>query len=209
MSHYFENDTSLISKKRIIDFQIGNKMLHFISDNGVFCKNHIDEGTRAILNVLVSYQIKGNVLDLGCGYGVIGLTLAIFNETINVTLSDINQRAINLCQENIINLKLENRAKCLISNVYENIDETFDNIVINPPIRAGKHITYSMYLGAYEHLNNNGNLFIVIRKAQGAASAFKYLESLFESVCLLDKHKGYWIIQAKKIIKEPADVKRK
>lgn len=205
MSQYFENDPLIVSKKINVNFDFMGQNINFVSDNGIFAKNHVDKGTRALLEVLVSYQLDGQILDLGCGYGPIGLTLALFNQNINVTLSDINKRAIELVDENIKHLSLQGRCKGILSNIYQNINQMFDVIVINPPIRAGKKITYAMFEGAYYHLKNLGALYIVIRKNQGAQSTFKYLESLFESVTLLKRNKGYWIIKAQKIIKEPAD----
>ncbi|MGM9873910.1 MAG: methyltransferase, partial [Bacilli bacterium] len=87
MAHYFDNDPSVASKMRKIDFEIYDKHLTFYSDNGVFSKNSIDEGTRAFLKVLIPLQLQGKILDLGCGYGVIGLTLASFNPNLFVTLA--------------------------------------------------------------------------------------------------------------------------
>ena len=199
MSQYFDNDDKVKTFQREIKFEILGQQLTFITDNGVFSKKHIDEGTKLLLQALVPLRLSNDILDLGCGYGVIGITIAYFNKDCHVVLADVNKRALELTKLNVNNHHLHARCTCLISNIYENIDSEFDNIIINPPIRAGKDVTYSMYLGAYEHLKKNGCLFIVIRKAQGAPSAFKYLESLFKSVCVIAKGKGYWIIKALKI----------
>ena len=198
MAHYFDKNPEVKSNKKDIKFNFLGAEIYFRTDNGVFSKDSVDEGTRIFLDVIVPLKLQGNVLDLGCGYGALGLTLAYFNKDLRVLCADVNARAVELCQENAKKLQLHDRVDCLISDRYENIGETFDYIVINPPIRAGKAITYSMYEGALDHLKENGSMFIVIRKAQGAASALEYLESIFSSVSVLEKHHGYWIIQAVK-----------
>ena len=196
MAHYFDANPQIKSHKKEIKYSLLGHELSFISDNGVFSKDAIDEGSSILLETLIPLSIRGDVLDLGCGYGVIGLTLAYFNKDLRVICADVNQRAVELCETNAKKLQLHNRVECRISDRYGKIEEAFDSIVINPPIRAGKEITYSMYLGALDHLKENGSMFIVIRKAQGAASALEYLESIFSSVTVLEKRRGYWIIQA-------------
>ena len=199
MSHYFELDPSLASKQRLIEYFIDGRTITLVSDNGVFSKNKIDEGTFAFLKVLVPLRLSGKILDLGCGYGPIGLTIALTSPKARVDLADINTRALALCEKNAETLGLSPRVTVLQSNIYENIEETYDSIVVNPPIRAGKVVTYSMYEGAYTHLIDGGSLYIVIRKNQGAPSASKYIESIFGNITLLKRDKGYYIYEAKKM----------
>ena len=199
MSHYFELDPSLASKQRSIEYFIDGRTITLVSDNGVFSKNKIDEGTFAFLKVLVPLRLSGKILDLGCGYGPIGLTIALTSPKARVDLADINTRALALCEKNAETLGLSPRVTVLQSNIYENIEETYDSIVVNPPIRAGKVVTYSMYEGAYTHLIDGGSLYIVIRKNQGAPSASKYIESIFGNITLLKRDKGYYIYEAKKM----------
>ncbi len=202
MSHYFQEDPNLASKERRLALDIDGKHLEFISDNGVFSKDKIDEGTMAFLKVLIPLRLSGKILDLGCGYGPIGLTIAITSPDARVDLADINSRAVALCDRNAKNLGLSQRVTCLQSDIYEKIEGPYDSIVVNPPIRAGKIVTYAMYEGAKQNLIDGGSLFIVIRKAQGAESAARYIESLFGNVKLLKKHKGYHIYQAVKMDKQ-------
>lgn len=199
MSHYFQEDPNLASKERRLALDIDGKNLEFISDNGVFSKDKIDEGSLAFLKVIVPLRLSGKILDLGCGYGPIGLTIALTSPEARVDLADINTRALTLCEENAKRLGLSPRVTILQSNVYENIEGTYDSIVVNPPIRAGKIVTYAMYEGALDHLIDGGSLFIVIRKNQGAPSASKYIESLFGNITLLKRDKGYYVYQAKKM----------
>ena len=197
MSQYFENDDSIKSSPRSIEYDIFNNHFSLKTDLGVFSKNGIDEGTYAFLKVLIPLQLKGRILDVGCGYGALGLTLASFIPSSDFVLVDVNDRALNLASENIKRLNLRN-VTCLRSDIYKNVEGQFDSIVINPPIRAGKKVIYQMFSGAYDYLVDGGSLFIVIRKSHGAFSARDYIESVFGNCTLLKRDKGYYIYQARK-----------
>ena len=198
MAHYFDLDPSLASKERTVEFMIDGRVITLQSDNGVFSKDKIDEGTFAFLKVIVPLRLSGKILDIGCGYGPIGLTIALTSPEARVDLADVNTRALALCEKNAKLLGLSQRVTVLQSDVYKNIEGTYDSIVVNPPIRAGKVVTYAMYDGAFTHLIDGGSLFLVIRKNQGAPSASKYIESIFGNITLLDRSKGYYIYQAEK-----------
>ena len=198
MSHYFQDDPNLASNIKTISFEVNGITMNLFTDNGVFSKGKVDEGSLAFLKVILPLDLGKNILDLGCGYGTIGLTLAIAKKEARVTLADINARALNMCKRNADALNLSQRVTILQSDIYEKIEGKYDSIVINPPIRAGKSVTYKMYEEAKQYLIDGGSLLIVIRKAQGAESAAKYIESIFGNVKLLDRHKGYHIYQAVK-----------
>ena len=198
MSHYFQDDPNLASNYKKISFEVNGITMNLLTDNGVFSKNKVDEGSLAFLKVLLPLELGKNILDLGCGYGTIGLTLAIAKKEARVTLADVNARALNMCRENAEALNLSQRVTILQSDIYEKIEGPYDSIVVNPPIRAGKRVTYAMYEGAKQYLIDGGSLFIVIRKAQGAESASRYIESIFGNVTLLKRDKGYYIYQAVK-----------
>ena len=201
MSHYFQNDPNLASNLHKISFDVNEIHMSLWTDNGVFSKSRVDEGSFAFLKVLLPLHLSGKILDLGCGYGTIGLTIAISSPTARVDLADINTRALALCEKNAQELGLSQRVTILHSDIYENIEGPYDSIVVNPPIRAGKKVTYAMYEGAKQRLIDGGSLFIVIRKAQGGPSASAYIESLFGNITLLKRDKGYYIYQAKKVDK--------
>ena len=198
MAHYFDLDPSVASKERKIEYYIDGRIISLVSDNGVFSKDKIDEGSFAFLKVIVPLRLSGKLLDLGCGYGPIGLTVALTSPEARVDLADINTRALVLCEKNAESLGLSQRVTVLQSDIYSNIEGTYHSILVNPPIRAGKIVTYTMYEGALSHLIDGGSLFIVIRKNQGAPSASKYIESLFGNITLLKRDKGYYIYQAVK-----------
>ena len=193
MSHYFKDDPNLASNIKEIKFEVNGLIMNLFTDNGVFSKGKVDEGSLAFLKVLLPLDLGKNILDLGCGYGTLGLTLAVAKKEARVTLADINPRALNMCKRNAELHNLSNRVTILQSDIYEKIEGPYDSIVVNPPIRAGKKVTYKMYEEAKQYLIDGGSLYIVIRKAQGADSASKYIESIFGNVELLDRHKGYHI----------------
>lgn len=201
MSHYFQNDPNLASNLHKISFSVNEIHMSLWTDNGVFSKSRVDEGSLAFLKVILPLKLRGRILDLGCGYGTIGLTIAISSPEARVDLADINTRALALCEKNAHELGLSQRVTILQSDIYENIEGPYDSIVVNPPIRAGKRVTYAMYEGAKQRLIDGGSLFIVIRKAQGGPSASAYIESLFGNITLLKRDKGYYIYQAKKVNK--------
>lgn len=199
MGHYFDENPEISSAIREISFSLFDKSYTYYTDNGVFSKSKIDEGSYIFLKVLIPLNLTGRILDLGCGYGPIGLTIAQNSKEARVHLADINSRALALASKSSERLNLNKRVTILHSDIYEKIEGPYDSIVVNPPIRAGKVVTYSMYSGAYQRLIDGGSLYIVIRKKQGAESAFKYLETVFENVSVLHKEKGYWIIKATKV----------
>jgi 16S rRNA (guanine1207-N2)-methyltransferase len=198
MSHYFQDDPDLVSNIKEITFEINGITMKLLTDNGVFSKNNVDEGSYAFLKVLLPLDLGNRILDLGCGYGTIGLTLAKAHEEARITLADVNPRAVALCERNAGLLNLSPRVTILQSDIYEKIEGPYDSIVVNPPIRAGKKVTYRMYEEAKQYLIDGGSLYIVIRKAQGAESASKYIETIFGNVTLLKREKGYYIYRATK-----------
>ena len=198
MSHYYDFDPSIESKIREIEFEVQGIKMRLKTDNGVFSKNRVDEGSLAFLKVLLPLKLTGNILDLGCGYGTIGLTIAMSDSSVRVTLADVNSRALSLCERNAKELGLSQRVTCLQSDIFEKIEGRYDSIVVNPPIRAGKKVTYAMYEGSKQFLIDGGSLYIVIRKAQGALTACEYIKSIFGNCKLIDRSKGYYIYQAVK-----------
>ena len=198
MSHYFKDDPNLASNIKTITYEVNGLTMNLFTDNGVFSKSKVDEGSLAFLKVILPLDLGNNILDLGCGYGTIGLTLAVVKKEARVTLADINSRALALCRRNAELNNVSQRVTILQSDIYTKIEGKYDSIVINPPIRAGKSVTYKMYEEAKQYLIDGGSLLIVIRKAQGAESAAKYIESIFGNVKLLDRRKGYHILQAVK-----------
>ena len=196
MAHYYDLDPTLESKERLIEFVISGRKISLFTDNGVFSKAKLDEGSRLLIETLLPLGLTGEILDLGCGYGPIGLSIGLFSKDASLTLADVNSRAVALCKKNAELLNLSSRVTCLQSDIYSSIKGQFDAIVLNPPIRAGKKVTYTMYKEAKEHLTSGGQFYFVIRKAQGASSASQYVKEVFGNITLLARHKGYHIYKA-------------
>ena len=198
MSHYYDPAPQSASKERLISFEVAGTKIVLHTDNGVFSKTRADEGSLLLLQTIIPLHLSGRILDLGAGYGTLGLSIAVTSPEARVDLAEINTRALSLCEKNAKLLKVDQRVTCLQSDIYSNIEGPYDSIVVNPPIRAGKKVTYQMYEGAKQHLSDGGSLYLVIRKAQGAESASKYIKELFGNIALLNRKKGYLIYQARK-----------
>ena len=195
MNHYYKNDDNLKSQKRTLDLYINDNKLSFVSDVGVFSNTQIDYGSYTFLKTILKENSVYTLLDVGCGYGVLGITLKYLKTCQNVDMVDINPKAISLTKENIDYYNLEN-VNCFISDGLSEVNKLYDRIVINPPIRAGKAVIYKMFDDSLNHLKENGALFIVIKKSLGANSAIKKLQELFKHVEVLEKDKGYYIIKS-------------
>ena len=198
MGYYFDENPAIESNIREISFSLYGQNYTYFTDNGVFSKSKVDEGSYIFLKVLLPLHLTGRILDLGCGYGPIGLTIAINSQEARVDLADINSRALALASRSGERLNLNSRVTFLHSDIFEKIEGPYDSIVVNPPIRAGKIVTYRMYSESKQYLIDGGSLYVVIRRKQGAESALKYIETVFENVSVLHKEKGYWIIKATK-----------
>ena len=193
MEHYFTNNENLKSEFRYIDYKYENNSFRFISDNGVFSKDKIDYGSKALLELYLKNESDNlKVLDVGCGYGYIGVVISKIKNS-EVTMIDVNKRAIHLTEKNIESNNVNANVK--LSDAYESIDEKYDIVITNPPIRAGKDKVLEILKGAKNYLNNNGKLYFVIRKDQGAKSIAKELENDYK-IELLEKDKGFYIYKA-------------
>lgn len=194
MTHYFKNDESIKSNPKVIAFSLHSTPLKFNTDNGVFSKDSLDRGTEVLLNY-INIEDHKTLLDLGCGYGVVGV---YFSKAYNmdVDMVDVNTRALDLAKENL----LLNGVK---GNVFESdglnaVTRKYDLIITNPPIRAGKEVVYRFFEDAYNHLEENGDLYVVVNKKHGAESAFRKLSSIYSSVTLKGRKKGFHVYNCKK-----------
>lgn len=176
--------------------QLLGQNVTFLTDAGVFSKKMIDYGSQALLKCL-DFHKQESVLDVGCGYGTLGLTLVKAKE-VEATLVDINQRALDLARQNAERNQV--LATIFQSNLYQNVEGRFHHIISNPPIRAGKPVVHEVITGSYTHLLDGGDLTIVIQKKQGAPSAKAKMEEVFGNCEILKKDKGYYILRSRKEI---------
>lgn len=194
MSHYFETDKELKDEKESFTYTLNGQIYSLVSNSGIFSPGHVDYATNILLSCIP--ELKGSLLDLGCGYGVIGIVLGRQNKLSKITMADCNERALECARENC---RLNNiNAEIVESDCYSNIRDIFDTIVINPPIHAGKQVLFTMYEGAYEHLNDQGQLFIVIQKKHGAESTISKLLTIFNNCTPIYKKKGFYVLQCVK-----------
>lgn len=194
MEHYFTNNSHLKSEIRTISYENKGIVFTFFSDLGVFSKDKIDYGSRVLVETIIQQEKKyNNILDVGCGYGFIGIVLGKLNEA-SVVFTDVNKRALHLCERNIKENKI--KGEIVLSNAYENITETYDLIVTNPPIRAGKEVVLNIIRDARKHLKEDGELWFVIRKDQGVKSIIKCVEDIYKTE-VVKKDKGFYIVRAK------------
>lgn len=194
---YYEDNQDLSHDFQTLTVELLGQSMRFKTDRGVFSKNGIDYGSRVLLE---NYQPESakSLLDVGCGYGTLGLTLAKKFD-LGVTMVDVNSRALDLCRQNAIDNAVSN-SKIELSNIYESVNEKYDAIISNPPIRAGKEVVHEILAGAFSHLNDGGHLTIVIQKKQGAPSAQKKMEEVFGNCQLVARDKGYFILRSYKNI---------
>ena len=172
---------------------LGQPMI-FLTDAGVFSKKMIDYGSQVLLST-IDFSKGDTILDLGCGYGPLGLTL-VKSQAVKATLVDINLRALDLARKNAELNKVS--AEIFQSNVYDQVTGIFDHIISNPPIRAGKQVVHQVITGSLEHLTLGGDLTIVIQKKQGAPSAKAKMEEVFGNCEVVKKDKGYYILRSEK-----------
>ncbi len=191
MGQYFSNeDLKSNIQKYSVDI-LGNRY-SFFTDNGVFSKEKLDFGTRVLLENIPVEKLHGDILDVGCGYGVIDIVLGKMVNA-NFLGVDVNRRALHLAEMNKKENNLSN-INFVESSCYENVNGKYDFIITNPPIRAGKKIVYEIVMGAKNYLKDEGSLFIVVRKEQGAKSMIRDLEEIYK-VEILNKVKGFFVIK--------------
>ena len=195
LEHYFTNNEDLKSEIRTIPYSYQNHEFLFMSDNGVFSKNKLDFGSRLLIETFLKEEKRTNleILDVGCGYGLIGITVSCILDSF-VTMCDVNKRALHLATQNIEKNKI--KGETILLDGYENITKKYDVIITNPPIRAGKDVVRKILMDAKNYLKENGSLWFVIRKDQGAKSMKAELSNIAECE-IIEKSKGFYIMRAK------------
>ncbi|MBR6483665.1 MAG: class I SAM-dependent methyltransferase [Clostridiales bacterium] len=205
MAHYFDNDPSVRSDRRNIGYRQYGRDFRFVTDSDVFSRSEVDKGTDVLLSSAIK-DIKDRgarkgekLLDLGCGYGVVGTVMASVFVNFEITQVDVNRRAVALSKENasLNGVKIE---KCVESDVLSALGEgeMFDVVITNPPVRAGKKTVFAFYDQAFEHMNPGSSIYVVLQRKQGAPSSFKKLEELFGNCETLEISGGYHVMKSVK-----------
>ena len=191
MGQYFDNEKLPSKMVKTSCTVLGNSFV-FYTDNGVFSKDGLDFGSRLLLESIPLEEVGGKVLDMGCGYGVLGIVLNRLTQC-SVDMVDVNLRALHLAKLNV-EKNQSIHINVFESNTYQNIQSKYSCIVTNPPIRAGKKIVYDIVMNARNYLERDGKLFLVIRKEQGAKSLIVDLKK-FYNVDIIQKKKGFFIVR--------------
>ena len=196
--HYYSRKPSTDSNPVKWQSELKGNSFRFKTDSGVFSKKEVDFGSRLLIDSFELNKADGLILDVGCGYGPIGLSLAKAYPDAMVHMVDVNERAIMLAEENASENKVNN-VKIYESDRLTGVEEKgFNAILTNPPIRAGKKIVHDIFEQSFLHLAEGGELWVVIQKKQGAPSAMDKMKELFGEVDIAAKNKGYIILKSVK-----------
>ena len=201
-AHYYSRNPSSESRRDVIIYELNRSKLEFYTDSGVFSKRRVDFGTDLLIRSLP--PLSGKILDLGCGYGVAGISAALLNPGADVWFIDVNERAIGLCRENYARLAAglktgtDNRFLCS-DGFTEYGGSSFDAIMTNPPVRTGKTNVFRLYAEAYGRLRVGGAFFVVIQKKQGMESTRAELLRLYGNCADIARKSGYHVLQATRV----------
>ncbi|WP_113929746.1 class I SAM-dependent methyltransferase [Bacillus sp. P14.5] len=197
-NHYYSRTPEVKSDPQVMEVELRDFKFRLKTDQGVFSKNEIDFGSRLLIDSFIENEKAGPLLDVGCGYGPIGLSMAKAFPDRTVHMVDVNERALGLAKDNADKNGISN-VSIYESSCFENVGEkSFSAILTNPPIRAGKSVVHEILEDSYNHLSEGGELWVVIQKKQGAASAFKKMEDIYGNAEIAAKKKGYQILKSVK-----------
>ena len=194
MSHYFSEKQESALQPKEFSYSIHGNTFSFITGSGVFSKDHVDKGT----HVLVKYMqlpSSGKVLDLGCGYGVVGIVAARIGSC-EVVCSDVNERAVMLCKKNVKKNHVDVQVvKC---SLFSKLDK-FDCILTNPPYVKGREFIFQLLEESYSHLNSKGSLQVVARHNKGGKVLRDKMEELFDNVEDVGRGSGFHLYVSRKL----------
>ncbi|MDR1642324.1 MAG: methyltransferase [Clostridiales bacterium] len=193
MSHYFINDKDLKDDLKKLDFSFHGNQFAFLSNSGMFSKDHVDPASIELIETVP--PLSGSLLDMGCGYGCIGIALAKAYG-LKLTQADINEAALALAEKNCQTNGV--KSELIKSDCFESVSGLFDTIAINPPIHAGKSVTYKMYEDSVKHLVPGGKLYVVTFKKHGAESTKEKLAQVYGNCETLRKKKGCYVFCCEK-----------
>lgn len=194
--HYYSKQPQSTEKTLLVSSTLRGNDFQFLTGAGVFSKKGVDFGSKRLIEAFQAPEVEGDFLDLGCGYGPIGISLARVHEERQVFMVDINERAIGLATQNAQRHNVSN-VSILQSDGFEQVqNQRFAAVITNPPIRAGKKVTQAFFEESASHLVKDGELWLVVQKKQGAPSVITFLSTLFTEVEVIEKKKGYYIIRA-------------
>ncbi|AVB75848.1 16S rRNA (guanine1207-N2)-methyltransferase [Methanococcus maripaludis] len=199
--HYFSENPDSKHDESTISGMLRGKRFSFKTDSGVFSPKKIDKGTIILVEEL-EVSKDDDVLDVGCGYGVIGISIA--DEVNSVTMTDLNNRSVGLTRKNIkLNGKSEKNIEVFQGDLFEKVNnKKYSVIISNPPIKAGKDLIHKIISKGHDLLNENGSIWVVIQTKHGAKSLAKYMEEIFGNVETVTISGGYRVLKSLNVRKE-------
>lgn len=205
MAHYYDSMPDTPSDRRNIEFRANGINFSFVTDSNVFSRNDVDKGTELLIeSVIEDIKERGakkgeRLLDLGCGYGVVGVVMKSVFMSFEVTSVDVNSRAVSLAKENASNNNVK-LTRVMQSDVLSALssEDIFDIVMTNPPVRAGKQTVFAFYEQAYEHMAPGAAIYSVLQRKQGAPSSEKKLTELFGNCETVAISGGYRVMKAVK-----------
>ena len=193
--HYYTQEPTSKHEEHAFTLECAGRALRFETDAGVFSKLRLDPGTALLLKALPE-SFSGRALDLGCGWGPVGCCMAARWQHARIALCDVNERAAGLARENLRRNNLSGEVSC--GDGLDAVEGAFELIAVNPPISAGTAVIYRLFAQSAQRLTAGGNLYVVMRRAQGAESAEKELKTLFSKVETVERGGGYRVFRAEK-----------
>ena len=196
MSHYYSPDAELPHEPGSVILTISERTLVFATDAGVFGRREVDYGSRLLIRAMLaaSPPVEGRILDIGCGYGPIGLTLAALRPGVEVVLTDVNRRALALTAINARTLDVT--ASVVDSDGFAAVDGLFDHIATNPPVRAGKSVYYPWFAQAPRYLRPGGSFWCVVQKETGRVLGAPGARRGLRRCSRVDLEAGYHVYRA-------------
>ena len=192
---YFEARPTSSRRPAQIQVRVRDHPFVFRTDAGVFSRSELDRGTELLLEAVELGPCE-SILDLGCGYGAIGIVAARLSEGGHVTLTDVNERAAALARANVAANGISN-AEVRIGDLYEPVaDGFFDHILCNPPIRAGREVVDRIIADAPSHLLEGGHLWIVVRTRQGASAIQSRMARAFGNATVVKRGSGFKVLRS-------------
>ena len=193
--HYFSADPSASSKTSEVFFRVGEKEFNLQAASGTFSSTKLDPGTKILLQHNDLFPSSGDVLDLGCGWGPITMAIASSSSNVKIWSLDVNNRSLELTAKNAKRLKLENVFPVKAEEIP--IEQKFEEIWSNPPIRVGKAVLHELLLTWIPRLVDGGVGMFVVAKQLGADSLQAWLKDQFpdHEIIRLSTDKGFRVIR--------------
>jgi 16S rRNA G1207 methylase RsmC len=194
MTHYFDKTQTSPLREEELRVHIFNQEYTFLSASGLFSKQHLDVATRLLIEKC-DLSSATSVLDLGCGWGAVGILLAKKGFTGAITASDVNQRAVDYTKKNARRLHVKN-ITVVQSDLFASLPELYDCILTNPPYVAGRELCYLFITESYAHLRKGGNLQLVARHSKGGKMLSEKMAEVFGNVSVVAKASGFRIYKS-------------